>query len=372
MAQNHSDIPYDDIGPEKIVYVYDPKTGLRAVTVIDSTKRGPGKGGIRMTATVDALEVFRLARAMTLKCAMADLPFGGAKSGIIFDPKSATKEKKLEIVESFGKALKQLAPSIYVAAPDINTAEEEMRAFVKGNGAFNSTTGKPVDMCEGKSCGIPHELGSTGYGVYISTLVAAPYANLAIKGSTVAVEGYGNVGAFAAKFLAEEGAKIVAVSDSKGVAYLESGFDSATLDDVKKTNGSVVEYPGAKKLAAHEIFELPVDILIPAAQKDVITSANQARVKTKLIVQGANIPIPHDVEEVLHKRGVLIVPDFVANAGGVISSYVEYIGGTASEVFPLVKEKIQKSTKACLDRAKQKGISPRKAANEIALQRLRG
>src|SRR3989344_5722403 len=131
-------ITYDDLGPEMIVDVYDAKTKMRGFLVIDNTRRGPGKGGIRMTPTVDVTEVSRLARAMTYKCALADLPFGGAKSGIVADPKKLTKEQKFELVRSFSKSIKPICPSQYVAAPDINMAEEEMRVFVKENGAWQS------------------------------------------------------------------------------------------------------------------------------------------------------------------------------------------------------------------------------------------
>ncbi|MBI4147844.1 Glu/Leu/Phe/Val dehydrogenase, partial [Candidatus Woesearchaeota archaeon] len=201
-------VSFDDIGPEKIIEVYDPKSGMRGVVVIDNTVLGPGKGGIRMTPTVDKEEVFRLARTMTLKCAMAGLPFGGAKSGIIADPKQLSPEKKDEIVAVFGKAIKIVCPELYVAAPDISMAEHEMRVLVDAIGSPKAVTGKPRDLG-----GLPHELGSTGWGVCHSTVVAAPFANVNIQGATVAIEGYGNVGVFAAKFLAEKGVKIVAVSD---------------------------------------------------------------------------------------------------------------------------------------------------------------
>ena len=166
-------VQFDDIGPEKILEVYDPKTGMHGFTVIDNTARGPGKGGIRMTPTVTIEEVSRLARAMTLKTAIADLPFGGAKSGIISDPKNISKEKKDEIVKSFSKALKIISPNLYVAAPDINIAEHEMEIFAKTNGSLNSCTGKPKSMK-----GLPHELGSTGFGVFQSTKIASEFISL--------------------------------------------------------------------------------------------------------------------------------------------------------------------------------------------------
>jgi len=366
----------DEFGPEKVLEVYDPKIGLKGVLVIDNTILGPGKGGIRMTPTVDVEEVFRLARAMTWKCALAELPFGGAKSGIIANSKKITKEEKKTIVESFSRALKSVCPSQYVAAPDMYMAEEEMKWFAEANGSMKACTGKPKELG-----GIPHELGSTGFGVFHSTLVAAEHLGLGIKNCTVAIQGFGNVGKFAAKFLSEVGAKIVSVSDSKGCLNVPEGIKIEKLLKIKEESGSVVYYsekavesrdmhPG-QTFKCGTIFELPADILIPAALPDIINKNNVDRIDVKIIVEGANIPIPHDIEKVLYHKGVLVLPDIVANAGGVISSYVEYIGGTAEEMFKLVEEKIKKNTKILLEKSKKEKINPRDAALEIAKERVR-
>ncbi len=360
----------DDIGPEKILEVYDVKTGMKGFTVIDNTALGPAKGGIRMTPTVDVKEVFRLARAMTFKNALADLPFGGGKSGIIFDPK---KDNKEELITAFSKTIKAICPSLYVAGPDINTTEKEMAVFVKANGDFNSATGKPGDYCETikgkKVCGLPHELGSTGFGVAYATQVALKHAKISVKGASIAIEGFGNVGTFTFQQLEEAGAKIVAISDSKGCLYNPDGLKFHEVERIKKEKGSVTFGKG-RMLPNNKIFELPVDVLIPGALPDVITRQNKDNVKAKIIVEAANIPIPLDVESELSKR-ILIVPDFVANAGGVISSYVEYIGKDEKYMMKLVKEKITKNTALVLQRASKQGISPRKAAQDIALERIK-
>jgi len=353
---------YDNLGPEKIIQLYDSKTGMRGVLVVDSTKRGPGKGGTRMSLSVSVEEVSRLARAMTLKNAVADLPFGGAKSGIIADPKKLTKEQKSDLVKAFANSLKHLSPEIYVGAPDIAMAEEEMRtmAEILGNKAV---TGKPKDIG-----GIPHELGSTGLGVYHSTKVAAKHLNLQLKGLKIAIEGFGNVGSFAAKFLGEEGCILVAASDSKGTAYNESGLDIEQLIKLKSEGKSVVD---SKEKTIKDIVSVKCDVFIPAAQADVINEKNKNEVKAKLIVEGANIPMTEKIEEEFHNKGILVIPDFVANAGGVISSYVEYIGGKEEDVFPLVENKITKNTLLVLEKSKKEKISPRKAATQIALDRLK-
>lgn len=356
----------DRLGPRNVVKVYNTELGVWGYLVIDNTTLGPGKGGIRMTPTVSEEEVGRLARAMTLKNALAAIPFGGAKSGIAFNPKAADQRKKKEIIEWFARELKPLLVERYIAGPDVNMAEEDMAVFVKAAGSRRAATGKPRHLG-----GLPHELGSTGYGVAEAVKIALAHRERPVKGAMVAIEGFGNVGVFAAKFLAEAGAKIVAVSDSRGTAYLDSGFEITRLIKVKEKTGSVINYPGAKKLANAAIFELPVEVLIPAALPDVINEKNVARVKAKIIVEGANIPMREEFEENLHRRGVLIVPDIAANSGGVISSYAEHRGWSVEKMFKLVKTKVGAAVRATLAEAKSTGLTPRAAAVALALQRLK-
>lgn len=362
----------DNIGPEKIVQVYDPSTGMRGFTVIDNTALGPAKGGIRMTPSVNVREVFRLARAMTLKNSLAGLPFGGGKSGIIYN-KDTDSNKRDIFLKSFARSLKNLVPSEYIAGPDINTTEKEMETFVKAHGDFNAATGKPADFCKiingKKVCGLPHELGSTGLGVSCATQVALKHAGIPVSGAKIAIEGFGNVGYFTFKHLEEAGAKIVAISDSKGCLYNENGLSFEEIARVKKDKGSVTFGKG-RMLPGNKLFELPVDVLIPGALPDVINKSNMNSIQSKIIVEAANIPIPLDVEAELSKK-ILIVPDFVANAGGVISSWVEYIGKDAKYMYKTVKDKITKNTQIVLTKSKKEGINPRNAANEIALARVK-
>ncbi|OGW53329.1 MAG: hypothetical protein A2Y81_11995 [Nitrospirae bacterium RBG_13_43_8] len=357
----------DEFGPEKILEVHNPKSGLMGVLVIDSTALGVGKGGIRMTPTVNTEEVFRLARAMTWKTALAELPFGGAKSGIIADVKKITKEQKSILMTEFGRALKPVAPCEYVAAPDVYTAEEEMRCFVEGNGSLKSATGKPHDLG-----GIPHELGSTGFGTAHAALVACEHMGLDINEVTLAIEGFGNVGSFAAKYLTEWGAKIVAVSDSRGSIFSLDGIDFKQLQDIKNKTGSVINYPGLKPLTHDQVITAPADLLIPAALADVIHKDNVGNVKAKIVVEGANIPATLGAEDMLHAEGIIVVPDIVANAGGVISSYVEYeYGYDPKKAFELIENKIKRNVKIVLEKAEEVGVKPRDAALEIAKERVR-
>ena len=355
-------IKNDEFGPEKIIQVYDPETGMKGITVIHNTTLGPGKGGIRMTPSVSVEEVYKLAETMTWKNALAGIPFGGAKSGIIANPKEINQEKKDKIVAAFAKALKNIAPKEYIAGPDMNMAEHEMEVFVKAHGDKNSTTGKPYEIG-----GLPHELGSTGFGVYHALLTALDF--IEFENPTVAIEGFGNVGTFVMKFLEEKGIKVVAVSDSKGTIYSEEGLDYKKMMKTKEETGSVVNYEGANKV--EEIVSLEADILVPAAIPDLINESNKGSVKAKLNVCGSNIAMSKEIEEELHEKGILIVPDFIANAGGVISSYVETINGTQADMFKLVEKNIIENTKEILERSKEKNISPRKAGMEIAIQRVK-
>ncbi|MEM3550616.1 MAG: Glu/Leu/Phe/Val dehydrogenase [Candidatus Bathyarchaeia archaeon] len=363
----------DEWGPEKILQVYDPENKLKGMLVIDNTALGPGKGGIRMTPTVDVEEVFRLARTMTWKCALAELPFGGAKSGIIADPKKISKEEKISLIRAFAIAIKPLSPSQYIAGPDINTGEEEMAIYAMANGNLNSCTGKPANMCvrPGEKCGIPHEYGSTAYGVFHATIVASEHIGLDLKKARVAIDGFGNVGSFLMKYLSDYGAKIVAVSDSKGCIYNPEGLDYEKMKRIKADTKSVINYEPGKILKNEELFELPVEVLVPASIPDVINEKNVDKIQARIVVEAANIPVKPEVEKILHDKGILIVPDFVANAGGVISSYAEYLGENPRKMFEIVEERIVKNTRLVLREAAKAKIPSRDAALRIAKTRVK-
>ncbi len=358
----------DKFGPETIYEIYDPKIGLEAYLVIDNTAMGVGKGGIRMTPDVSKEEVFRLARTMTWKNALFDLPFGGAKAGIRWN--GGDEAKKREAVESFARAIEPILVTRYIAGPDVATGEEQMKWIAQTVNNFKATTGKPKDFCEAGQCGLPHELGSTGYGVVQSTLEALKFQGIDPKDVTVAIEGFGNVGTFAFKHLSEAGAKIVAVSDIKGTAFNEKGLKMDDLIKAQKEKGSVKFAQGATEMTHDEIFGLEVDILIPAATTDVINDSNKDGVKAKIIVEGANIPMTESIEKELVAKGILIIPDFVANGGGVISSYCEHVGKKPEEMFEIVKEKITTATRAVLERAKKDNRTLREVAYDIAREKV--
>jgi len=359
-------IKFDEFGPEKIFEVYNPRANMHGFVVIDNLNLGVSKGGIRMTPTVSIEEVSKLARTMTWKNAMADIPFGGAKAGIIADDRQISKEKKKELIETFAKAIKPICPSLYIAGPDMNTSEIEMGWFAKANGNKKSCTGKPKEMG-----GLPHELGSTGFGVHHAVLIAAKYKKIDIKNSSFVVEGFGNVGWFVCKYLTMKGAKLVGVSDSKGSIYNKDGINFERLCNIKDHTGSVINYDDAEKHSSSDIIKLKADILVTAAIPDLIKADDVNNINAKIIVEGSNIPMTPDIEEALYRKNILVVPDFIANAGGVISSYVETINGTPEKMFKIVEQKIAKNVDLVLINSLKKKIKPRDAALEIAQSRVR-
>lgn len=375
-------IPKDRFGPEYVVRVYDPAIGMEGFLVIDNTARGPGKGGIRMMPNVTAEEVFRLARTMTWKNALVDIPFGGAKAGIVW-PGSAgspqgggSDELKKKFVQSFACAIKPFMPKKYIAGPDVNTGEAEMQWFVEATGNWRTATGKPARLCmasfgkPGEKCGIPHEFGSTGFGVAHSTAVAARIAGIELKGARVAIHGFGNVGTFAFQYLTEMGARVIAIADRSGTIHAPDGFDPKLINDIIKRKCALRECGNVEHLATDDFWGIETDILIPASVTDVINDSNKDRIKTKIIVEAGNIPMNEQIEQEFFAKGMVIVPDFVANAGGVISSYAEYRGYNPKRMFELVEKKITNATKTVLSRAMRERRNPREVGLEIARERV--
>src|SRR3990167_5187518 len=342
------DIPFikkDAFGPEYVVFVHDSKIGMEGILIIDNIAQGPGKGGIRMTPDITPEEVFRLARTMTWKNAILGIPFGGAKAGIVW--KGGTNQLKKQYIQTFAKTIKVFTPKKYIAGPDVNTGEREMQWFAEATGNWRSATGKPANLCmkifgkPGEKCGIPHEFGSTGFGVAQAASIAAGAIGLNIRKSKVAIHGFGNVGTFTYKYLRDLGAMVVAIADSSGAIFSERGLDHAEIQSVIRDKKLLKDCSGCKKIPSDEFWKIPVDILIPASVTDVINDRNKRDIRVKIIVEAANIPMKEKVERELFSRGILIIPDFVANAGGVISSYAEYRGYNAKKMFDLVERKIQ-------------------------------
>ena len=352
-------IERDELGPAKVLHLWDPGCELSAIVVVDNVACGAAIGGVRMAADVTTEEVFRLARAMTLKNAAAGLPHGGGKAGIRADPHTADRER---LVRAFARAIRDVVD--YVPGPDMGT-DEGCMAWVRDE--IGRAAGLPRVLG-----GVPlDEIGATGFGLARTAEVAAEAAGVELAGARVAIEGFGNVGQHAARFLEELGAVLVGASDSRGAIHAPDGISSDELVAFKRESGSVEGCPGARAVSQAELLELPCDVLVPAARPDTIDVTNEPRVQARLILQGANIPITLEAERALAARGVLSVPDFIANAGGVIAASVEVHGGTESAAFEAITEKIRRNVAEVLESVEQDGVLPREAAERLALARVR-
>ena len=353
----------DEWGPEKVIQVYDPQTGMTGILIIDNTAKGPGKGGIRIAENLTPYEIFRLARTMTWKCAIADLPFGGAKGGISANPE---KIDKLLYIRAFARRIAPFVPGLYIGAPDLGTGEKEMAAFVDEIGNVDGATGKPVELG-----GVPHELGTTGYGVAVASEIAARKLGLKISDLQVTIQGFGVVGSATAIFLSQMGGRIISISDIYGMVFNEEGINVEEAIEVTKRTGSVKNYRPAEEYEREKIFEVETDIFVPAATTDAVNIRNAPLLKTKIIVEGANIAITIKAEEYLiHQKGVLVIPDFVANSGGLIGSYTEFIKKTQKETYEIIKEKISMAVNQVLNKVFSNHNTPREMALSIAKEKV--
>lgn len=351
----------DELGPSKVIHVYEPAVGLKAVLVVDNVATGPSIGGLRMAPDVSTAECFRLARAMTLKNAAAGLPHGGGKSVLYADSKMPKPDKQ-RLIRALACALRGIGD--YIFGPDMGT-DEECMAWVHDE--IGRAVGLPRELG-----GIPlDEIGATGWGIVQAAEVAAPFCDLKLEGARVVVQGFGAVGFHSARFLAERGAVLVGAADSRGTVYNPEGLDIEALAELKRAGKPLTDYSAAKKKDRQAVLDLECDIWIPAARPDVVREDNVERLRTRLVIQGANIPVTPEAERRLHKQGVLCVPDFIANAGGVICAAMEYRGASQAEAFQIIQEKVYRNTEQVLTEAKEKNILPREAAVELAVRRVK-
>ncbi|MFC1747593.1 Glu/Leu/Phe/Val dehydrogenase [Pseudomonadota bacterium] len=351
----------DDLGPAKIIHITEPSVGLKAILVVDNVATGPSIGGIRMATDVTTEECVRLARAMTMKNAAAGLPHGGGKAVVIADPKMPL-DKKETIIRALANSLRDIKE--YILAPDMGT-DEVCMAWIKDE--VDRVVGLPRELG-----GIPlDEIGATGWGLSHVVDEAIQFCDINLDGARVVVQGFGAVGLHAARFLCQKGAILVAVADSVGATHCHEGLDINTLIELKQSGKSVVDYANGEVLARDDVIDVECDIWIPAARPDVIHEDNVHRLKTKLVVQGANIPFTHGAEQYLHENGVLCVPDFIANAGGVICAAMEYQGANESSALAAIAEKVGRNTRLVLQRSKEENVLPRNAAVALAEQRVR-
>jgi glutamate dehydrogenase (NAD(P)+) len=339
---------------------------------------GPAKGGIRYHPDVSLDEVTALAAWMTWKCAVAHIPFGGGKGGIVCDPTKMSRRELEALTRRYvAEIIDLIGPEKDVPAPDVNTNDQVMAWVMDtysmhvGHTATAVVTGKPIEM--GGSLG---RREATGRGVMIVTREAAKHLGLDIKNTTVAVQGFGNVGSVSADLLAKAGAKIVAVTDWKGGVYNPKGLDIATLLDYTRDHKTVEGFPGADHLDAEKLWSLDVDILIPAALENQITMENAPKIKAKIITEGANGPTTPDAHKYLHEHGVFVIPDILANSGGVTTSYFEWVQDRygyfweEEEVNTRLEKKMCIAWDAVLKTSLKYNVDLRTASYIVAIQRV--
>lgn len=351
-------------------------TGYR---VHHSTIMGPSKGGIRFSTNVTLDEVRALAMWMSWKCALVNIPFGGAKGGVIVDPKALSPREKENLTRRYASELiPLLSPHSDIPAPDMGTGSQEMAwimdtySMTVGYSVPAVVTGKPLNI--GGSQG---RTEATGRGVIIVMIEALERHGMVDPSKiSVVIQGFGNVGSFAAAHAHEMGYKVVAVSDVDGGIYNPKGLDIPKVREWAKQNRTPAGFPGAETVTNSELLTLPCDVLIPAAMEGQITEQNAHRIQAKLIVEGANGPTTTQADDILNDRGITVVPDILANAGGVTVSYFEWVQGLqeffwdTEEVYRQLERILVKAYDATVNMAEKHGVDLRTAAQMLAIQRV--
>jgi glutamate dehydrogenase (NAD(P)+) len=350
-------------------------TGYR---VIQSTTRGPGKGGLRFDEHVTPDEVRALAAWMTWKCAVVDIPFGGAKGGILCDPFRLSPRELERMTRRYTSGIiHTLGPDSDVPAPDVNTNEQVMAWIYDTYSAHvgcstpGVVTGKPIAL--GGSLG---RREATGRGCLIVIEEAMAHLGMSMRGATVAVQGFGKVGAVAAQLLQAAGAKVVAIGDRSGAVHRADGIDVDAAIEWVRAHTLLMGFPGAEPMTNDELLAMDVDVLVPAAMENVITSGNAASVRARIVCEGANGPTTAAADPILDANGVFVIPDILANAGGVTVSYFEWVQNRAayywseSEVNGRLDDIMRRSFADVRRTAQQHGISMRTAAYVLGVGRV--
>lgn len=350
-------------------------TGYR---VQHNINRGPAKGGIRYGPDVTLDEVKALAMWMTWKCAVVGIPYGGAKGGVICDPKHMNPGELERLTRRYASEIAIIiGPHSDIPAPDVNTNAQVMAWIMdtysmhEGYSIPAVVTGKPLSIggSEGRN-------DATATGVLFVTRQAARRLDMPLQGACVSIQGYGNAGSIAARLFHREGCKVVAVSDTRGGIYNEAGLDPAAVLRHKQEHGSVVGFPHAQQVSVQEVLEVPCDILIPAATEGVITAKNADRVKARIVSEAANGPTTPQADTILFDKGVMVIPDILANAGGVTVSYFEWVQDLQSffwgveEITQKLEVIMDRAFAAVAEKAEQYHCDLRLAANMLAISRV--
>jgi glutamate dehydrogenase (NAD(P)+) len=343
-----------------------------------NTTRGPAKGGVRFHPHCSLDEVKALAMWMTWKCALANLPFGGAKGGVIVDPAALSHRELERLTRRFASEISVLiGPDSDIPAPDVNTGAEVMAwvmdtvSMEAGHSVPAVVTGKPLDIggSEGRA-------RATGRGLTIVALEACRHLGIEPAASTVAVQGFGNVGSVAAQLMEESGFRVCAVSDVAGGIHRPEGLDVRAVLDHRRRTGGLAGFPGAQRVTNQSLLELPVHVLVPAALESQITLANASRIRARLVVEGANGPTTTDADRILERRGVVVVPDILANAGGVTVSYFEWVQDLQSffweeaEINRRLERVMRRGFAQMVEQAERHHVSWRVGAYLVAVARV--
>ncbi len=341
--------------------------------------RGPYKGGIRYHPQVTIDEVKALSMWMTWKCAVADIPYGGGKGGIICNPKEMSEGELERLTRRYAYAIADIiGPHTDIPAPDVYTGGREMAWIMDTYSALKGNYVQP-ELITGKPLAIGGSLGrneATGRGLSFTVREAVTRLKINPKASTVAVQGFGNAGQFASQLVQEQGAKVIAASDSRGGVYNKAGIDIATLRRHKEKTGSVVGFSGSKSISNEEILETDCTILIPAALENQITGKNASRVKAKIVAEAANGPTTPEADDILYKNKVMVIPDILANGGGVTVSYFEWLQNlrrdywTENEVNARLDKNITKAFNDVYATHEKYGVNMRKASTLLAVNRV--
>lgn len=351
-------------------------TGYRSM---HSNAIGPGKGGVRFHQNVTMDEVKALSIWMTFKCGVLNLPYGGGKGGVIVDPSKLSKGELERLARGYIRAIAPvIGEKVDIPAPDVNTNPTIMGWMLdeyiklKGND-IGVLTGKPIIL--GGSAG---RTAATGRGVSFTAREALKKVGIDIKGARIAVQGYGNVGSFTVRFLHELGAKIVAVSDVNGGIYSDAGFNPDDLDKEMAEKKTIVNIAGAKQISNEELLALECDVLVPAALENQLTDETADKVRAKMVVEAANGPTTPEGDEILRKKGIIVIPDILANAGGVTVSYFEWVQNryglywTEKEVNERLEDAMVNSFENvwAMYKKHEKDVTPRMAAYMVSIDRL--
>ncbi|MDW8235886.1 MAG: Glu/Leu/Phe/Val dehydrogenase [Bacteroidia bacterium] len=348
--------------------------------VIHSRALGPGKGGIRYAPEVNMREVMALAAWMTWKCAVVNIPYGGAKGGITCEPKKMSVGELERLTRAYTRAMSEVfGPDKDIPAPDMGTSAREMAWIVdeysrlnRGNYIPAVVTGKPLELGGSKG-----RVEATGRGVTTVVLQALERMGKRPEGLTAAVQGFGNVGSITAKYLSQNGIRVVAISDKSGGFYNENGILIHQAIQYRDNHGGVLEgFKGGDRITNEQLLTLDVDILVPAALEDQITARNAPHIKAWLIAEGANGPTTAEADPILNEKGITVIPDILANAGGVIVSYYEWVQNrrghyyTENEVRERADNTIKQAFDEVFSRAASLRVSLREAAYLIAVERV--